>query len=160
MCVDTAGRVLELAQLLVRLHFRVFDSHESCFMFSLQDTMWRTADSGLMAYSLALLNNVSYNVLEFAKSQVHLALESCISHCDVLSLNCSPDFQVEWMSEKIIKAFEDQRNNPFQFKHLVLCHSLTELQNVPSPKVGPTLFLSTRNIILGSADIGKSCSID
>ena len=43
------------------------------------------------------------------------------------------------MSEKIIKAFEDHRNNPFQFKHLVLCHSLAELQHVPSPKVSATL---------------------
>jgi hypothetical protein len=36
-------------------------------------------DSGLLAYSLALLNNVSYNVVEFAKSQI------------------------EWMSEKLMK---------------------------------------------------------
>ena len=35
-----------------------------------QDQMWCTQESGLMAYSLALLNNVSYNVIEFAKSQV------------------------------------------------------------------------------------------
>lgn len=32
--------------------------------------MWRNQESGLMAYSLALLNNVAYNVVEFAKSQV------------------------------------------------------------------------------------------
>ena len=89
--VDTAGRVLELAQLL--------------------DQVWRKAESGLMAYSLALLNNVSYNVVEFAKSQV------------------------EWMSDKIMRAFEDRRNNPFQFKHLQLCHSLAELAKVPDPKV-------------------------
>ncbi|XP_074663107.1 cleavage and polyadenylation specificity factor subunit 2-like [Tubulanus polymorphus] len=89
--VDTAGRVLELAQLL--------------------DQLWRNADSGLMAYSLALLNNVSYNVVEFAKSQV------------------------EWMSDKIMRAFEDKRNNPFQFRHVQLCHSLGELSRVPEPKV-------------------------
>ena len=35
-----------------------------------QDQMWRNQESGLMAYSLALLNNVAYNVVEFAKSQV------------------------------------------------------------------------------------------
>ncbi|KAK2191744.1 hypothetical protein NP493_46g01093 [Ridgeia piscesae] len=91
VAVDTAGRVLELAQLL--------------------DQMWRTQESGLMAYSLALLNNVSYNVIEFAKSQV------------------------EWMSDKIMRSFEDRRNNPFQFKHLQLCHSLAELARVPEPKV-------------------------
>ena len=33
--------------------------------------MWRNQESGLMAYSLALLNNVAYNVVEFAKSQVN-----------------------------------------------------------------------------------------
>ena len=91
ICVDTAGRVLELAQLL--------------------DQMWRSQESGLMTYSLALLNNVSYNVVEFAKSQV------------------------EWMSDKIMRAFEDRRNNPFQFRHVQLCHSLAELSKVPEPKV-------------------------
>ncbi|XP_035277997.1 cleavage and polyadenylation specificity factor subunit 2 isoform X2 [Anguilla anguilla] len=49
IAVDTAGRVLELAQLL--------------------DQIWRTKDAGLGVYSLALLNNVSYNVVEFSKSQ-------------------------------------------------------------------------------------------
>lgn len=52
IAVDTAGRVLELAQLL--------------------DQIWRTKDAGLGVYSLALLNNVSYNVVEFSKSQVSL----------------------------------------------------------------------------------------
>ncbi|XP_060584554.1 probable cleavage and polyadenylation specificity factor subunit 2 [Ruditapes philippinarum] len=50
IAVDTAGRMLELAQLL--------------------DQMWRSTESGLTTYSLALLNNVSFNVVEFAKSQV------------------------------------------------------------------------------------------
>ena len=49
--------------------------------------------------------------------------------------------QVEWMSEKIIKAFEDQRNNPFQFKYLQLCHSLAELQRLPDPKVRTRVLL-------------------
>ncbi|KAL8565141.1 cleavage and polyadenylation specificity factor subunit 2 [Nucella lapillus] len=91
VAVDTAGRMLELAQLL--------------------DQMWRNTESGLTTYSLALLNNVSYNVVEFAKSQV------------------------EWMSDKIMRAFEDNRNNPFQFKHVKLCHNLAELARVPEPKV-------------------------
>lgn len=60
--VDTAGRVLELAHML--------------------DQLWRNKDSGLLAYSLALLNNVSYNVVEFAKSQVkHIALASVSIFC-------------------------------------------------------------------------------
>ncbi|PVD25584.1 hypothetical protein C0Q70_13242 [Pomacea canaliculata] len=91
IATDTAGRMLELAQLL--------------------DQMWRNTESGLTTYSLALLNNVSFNVVEFAKSQV------------------------EWMSDKIMRAFEDNRNNPFQFKHLKLCHNLAELARVPEPKV-------------------------
>lgn len=90
IAVDTAGRVLELSQLL--------------------DQMWRNQESGLCAYHLALLNNVSYNVVEFAKSQV------------------------EWMSDKIMRMFEDQRSNPFQFKHITLCHSLSDLAKVPDPK--------------------------
>uniref|UniRef100_A0A672GF25 Cleavage and polyadenylation specificity factor subunit 2 n=1 Tax=Salarias fasciatus TaxID=181472 RepID=A0A672GF25_SALFA len=91
IAVDTAGRVLELAQLL--------------------DQIWRTKDAGLGAYPLALLNNVSYNVVEFSKSQV------------------------EWMSDKLMRCFEDKRNNPFQFRHLNLCHSLADLARIPSPKV-------------------------
>lgn len=54
IAVDTAGRVLELAHML--------------------DQLWRTKDSGLSPYSLALVNCVAYNVLEFAKSQVSLML--------------------------------------------------------------------------------------
>ncbi|XP_015781922.1 cleavage and polyadenylation specificity factor subunit 2 [Tetranychus urticae] len=92
IAVDTAGRVLELAHML--------------------DQLWHTPDAGLMAYSLALLNTISYNVIEFAKSQV------------------------EWMSNKIMKSFEGQRNNPFQFRHLQLCHNLKELQQrVREPRV-------------------------
>ena len=91
VCADTAGRVLELAHMV--------------------DMIWQNKDSGLMTYSLALLNNVSYNVVEFAKSQI------------------------EWMSEKLMKSFEGKRNNPFTFRHLKLCHSIAEVNKVPSPKV-------------------------
>jgi cleavage and polyadenylation specificity factor subunit 2 len=90
IAVDTAGRVLELSQLL--------------------DQMWRHEELGFGAYSIALLNNVSYNVVEFAKSQV------------------------EWMSEKLMRLFEDSRSNPFQFQHVTLCHNLEELAKVPNPK--------------------------
>lgn len=89
--VDTAGRVLELAHML--------------------DQLWKNKESGLMAYSLALLNNVSYNVVEFSKSQI------------------------EWMSTKLMKNFEGARNNPFHFRHMKLCHSIAELNSIPSPKV-------------------------
>lgn len=50
VAVDTAGRVLELAHML--------------------DQLWRNKESGLIAYSLVLVSNVGYNVVEFAKSQV------------------------------------------------------------------------------------------
>lgn len=94
IAVDTAGRVLELAYML--------------------DQLWRDPESGLMAYSLALLNTISYNVIEFAKSQI------------------------EWMSQVIMRSFETQRQNPFQFKHLHPCHNLKELQqsfNGKQPRV-------------------------
>ena len=63
--VDTAGRVLELMQLLEQL--------------------WRNAESGLSAYSLALLNHVGYNVVDFAKNML------------------------EWMSDTVTKQFEVRR---------------------------------------------------
>lgn len=39
------------------------------------------------------------------------------------------------MSEKLMKSFEGARNNPFHFRHVVLCHSMAELARVSSPKV-------------------------
>ena len=78
----------------------------------LVDQVWSNKDSGLLAYSLALLNNVAFNVNEFAKSQI------------------------EWMSEKLMKQMGDRKANPFQFKHLKLCHSMAEVNKVPAPKVG------------------------
>ena len=89
IAVDTAGRVLELAHMLEQL--------------------WQNRESGLLAYSLALLNHMSYNVIEFAKSQI------------------------EWMSDKLMRSFD--RQNPFNFRHLKLCHSAAELDKVPAPKV-------------------------
>ncbi|XP_046656106.1 probable cleavage and polyadenylation specificity factor subunit 2 isoform X2 [Daphnia pulicaria] len=91
VAVDTAGRVLELAHMLEQL--------------------WRNQESGLRAYSLALLNNVAYNVNEFAKSQI------------------------EWMSDKLMKSFEGARNNPFGFKYLQLCHTLPEVLRIAGSKV-------------------------
>ncbi|GBP51084.1 Probable cleavage and polyadenylation specificity factor subunit 2 [Eumeta japonica] len=91
LCTDTAGRMLELAHML--------------------DQLWRNKDSGLVAYSLLLLSNVSYNVVEFAKSQI------------------------EWMSDKLTRAFEGARSNPFALRHLQLCHSVAEVTRTPGPKV-------------------------
>ncbi|KAF7496367.1 Cleavage and polyadenylation specificity factor subunit 2 [Sarcoptes scabiei] len=74
------------------------------------DQFWRS-EPGLQAYSIVLLNNFSYNVFEFAKSLV------------------------EWMSDKLMRGFEGQRNNPFAFKHIQLCHNLIELKRVNEPMV-------------------------
>ncbi|CAG0914549.1 unnamed protein product [Notodromas monacha] len=92
LAIDTAGRVLELTHMM--------------------DQLWRQQDAGLLAYSLALLNNVAFNVVEFAKSQI------------------------EWMSEKLMKSLsEGSRVNPFQFKYVQICHSIQELNRIPDPKV-------------------------
>lgn len=80
IAVDTAGRVLELAHMLEQL--------------------WRNAESGLRAYGLAFLNNMAYNVNEFAKSQI------------------------EWMSDKLMKSFEGARNNPFAYKYVIFISTL------------------------------------
>ncbi len=34
-----------------------------------------------------------------------------------------------------MRNFEGHRNNPFQFRHLKLCHNMAEVAKVPSPKV-------------------------
>lgn len=91
IAVDTSGRCLEVAHFL-----------EQC---------WLNQDSGMMAYGLAMLSFVAFNVVDFAKSMV------------------------EWMSEKVMRTFEDQRSNPFHFRHLQLCHTLEQLDSVPEPKV-------------------------
>lgn len=90
IATDTAGRSLELTLML--------------------DQIWRTKDT-LANYSLVFLNNVAFNVLEFAKEQI------------------------EWMGEKLQKSYENTKNNPFQLRNVVLCHTLVELAQVPSPKV-------------------------
>jgi len=55
MAIDTAGRVLELMHMM--------------------DQLWRNKESGLGLYSLVFLTNVSYNTVEFAKSQVSFHLD-------------------------------------------------------------------------------------
>lgn len=90
VCTDTAGRVLELAHLV--------------------DQLWKE-NSGLTAYSAALLNNVSTSVIDFAKSQV------------------------EWMNERIHRSFSEDRYNPFNFKSLKLCDSIEDINKLSSPKL-------------------------
>jgi len=87
--VDTAGRVLELLIVL--------------------DQYW--TNNKLGTYSLAFLSNVSFNTIEFAKSQL------------------------EWMNDTIMNAFNHSRENPFSFKHARLCHDREQLENLPTPRV-------------------------
>ncbi|KAF2359510.1 Zn-dependent metallo-hydrolase RNA specificity domain [Trinorchestia longiramus] len=91
VATDTAGRVLEICHLL--------------------EQMWSTRESGLSAYTLAVLSNTSYHVMHFAKQMI------------------------EWMSEKLTKSFDSSRSNPFSLKHVKFCHTLSDLAQLPSPKV-------------------------
>lgn len=43
--------------------------------------------------------------------------------------------QVEWMSDKIVRQFEESRINPFHLRYVKMCHNLNELERVRSPKV-------------------------
>ncbi len=105
VCIDTAGRVLELAYFL--------------------DQLWKNESSGMSAYSIALLNYVSISVIEFAKSQV------------------------EWMNDKIVQSFEVGRYNPFDFKHIKLCQSLHELNQINFPSRNKLVLASTPDLQCG-----------
>lgn len=105
VCIDTAGRVLELAFFL--------------------EMLWKNENSGLSQYSIALLNYVSTSVIECAKSQV------------------------EWMNDKIVQSFEVGRNNPFDFKHIKLCKSLHELNQIHSPSRNKLVLASTPDLQCG-----------
>lgn len=50
VATDTGGRVLEMTHML--------------------EQMWNTKESGLAAYSLAILSNTGYHVIHFAKQMV------------------------------------------------------------------------------------------
>ncbi|KAL2635973.1 hypothetical protein R1flu_007452 [Riccia fluitans] len=87
--VETAGRVLELVLYL--------------------DKCWA---NDKLNYAMALLTNVSYSTLEFAKSLL------------------------EWMSDAIAKSFEHTRDNSFVLKYLRLCHTRKDLDDLQAgPKV-------------------------
>uniref|UniRef100_A0A672SAD6 Cleavage and polyadenylation specificity factor subunit 2 n=1 Tax=Sinocyclocheilus grahami TaxID=75366 RepID=A0A672SAD6_SINGR len=106
IAVDTAGRVLELAQLL--------------------DQIWRTKDAGLGVYSLALLNNVSYNVVEFSKSQVSLSQSSPFEMLSVWSTIIS-DSNLQWC-ENVLKHLRSELN-------LMLMHLLTQIWRIDASVV-------------------------
>ena len=105
ICTDTAGRVLEIAHSL--------------------DHYWKNEKLGLFAHTIALLNNVSLSVIDFAKSQV------------------------EWMNDKIVQSFEIGRNNPFEFKHIKLCRSIAELNGLNTPSKNKVVLASTPDLESG-----------
>lgn len=74
------------------------------------DTFWRKERS-LHPYSIVFLSNMSFRSVEFA------------SH------------QLEWMSEDIVKGFDERRENPFLFKHIKLKHNLKDLEKINQPMV-------------------------
>ncbi|TKR72525.1 hypothetical protein L596_019958 [Steinernema carpocapsae] len=91
LVIDTAGRMLEIANLL--------------------DQLWQNIDAGLMHYNLVMLSSVASSVVEYSKSLI------------------------EWMADKIQKNFEVERKNPFQFRHVQICHTKMDLHRLRSPKV-------------------------
>jgi cleavage and polyadenylation specificity factor subunit 2 len=113
ICTDTAGRVLELAHFL--------------------DSIWKNENSGLFAYTIALLSNVSISVIDFAKSQV------------------------EWMNDKLVQSFEVGRYNPFDFKHIKLCRSLSELYHLNNPSKNKLVLASTPDLQSG---FGRSLFVE
>ena len=95
---DSAGRVLELAQLLEQLWQRLV----ALFEYKIQ-YIYFSKTPGLIGHNIAMLSNVAGAVIEAAKSQV------------------------EWMSSEILKHCEAGLPNPFQFRYLKCCHSMAEL---------------------------------
>ncbi|CAF1481416.1 unnamed protein product, partial [Adineta steineri] len=77
ICVDTAGRVLELALLLEQL--------------------WGNKQSGLFAYSLVLLNNCSSQVIEFASTQVEWMSDKIVQHQPDLESGFARDLFIQWV---------------------------------------------------------------
>jgi cleavage and polyadenylation specificity factor subunit 2 len=87
---ETAGRVLEL--------FQILGKH------------W--IDNKMDMYHLIFLSHMSYNTIEFARSQL------------------------EWMSETLSKGFYNGKPNPFELPPLKLVNSVRELEKkYPGPKV-------------------------
>lgn len=86
------------------------------------DTAGRVVELGLLFdeawtqrkvtnYPIAILHYVAFNTFDFARSMI------------------------EWMSDNVSNKFDLNRENPFHFKNVHLCHSRAEVDALPSPKV-------------------------
>jgi cleavage and polyadenylation specificity factor subunit 2 len=62
-------------------------------------------------YPIIFLSAVANSTIEYAKSQM------------------------EWMSEKLQERFQQQRENPYNLRHVQLVHSLEELDRISKPRV-------------------------
>ena len=89
------------------------------------EQLWRNEDSDLSSYSIALLNNVSSSVIDLAKSQV------------------------EWMNDKLVQSFEVGRSNPFEFKYVKLCRTMSELNQINTPSKNKIVLASTPDLECG-----------
>jgi cleavage and polyadenylation specificity factor subunit 2 len=74
------------------------------------DTLWRK-ERHLHSYNIVFLSSMSFRSVEFA------------SH------------QLEWMSESIVKGFDEKRENPFMFKHIKMKHRVKDLEKLNQPLV-------------------------
>lgn len=78
----------------------------------LLDQLWSNVDAGLSTYNLVMMSHVASSVVSFANTQI------------------------EWMNEKLYKYdAHTGKPNPFNLKHVTLCHSHMDLMKVRSPKV-------------------------
>ncbi|KAG2388686.1 hypothetical protein C9374_000125 [Naegleria lovaniensis] len=64
---------------------------------------WKRKPDQLGNFELILLTNVAYRTIDFAAHQL------------------------EWMSDSIMKGFDEKRENPFSFKYFSVCHNVEEL---------------------------------
>lgn len=67
---------------------------------------WMASRLGKQTYSFVLLSNVGESTIDFARSQI------------------------EWMSAACMKQFDLNRENPFAFPQLHICHSLEDLHRL------------------------------
>jgi len=73
--------------------------------------LWSDDRAGLGNVNLVLVSNVSQSTRDVAKGMI------------------------EWMSDKVIQPFMQNRQNPFEFRHVRLCQTVSEVNRVSDPKV-------------------------
>ncbi|KAA8499184.1 Cleavage and polyadenylation specificity factor subunit 2 [Porphyridium purpureum] len=81
------------------------------------DELWTEKKYGKL-YSLCVVHSVAYNTFEFARSMI------------------------EWMSDAVANKFDETRQNPFTLRQVEICHSLSEVDALPGPKVVLASFTS------------------